>query len=77
MMIWHERREFGWPAAAELRMLASRDRRRRRGAKADRFLDRYRVGDEYHFVKLAGLVEVEGGRHDVRKPVWLMYYFSG
>jgi hypothetical protein len=57
--------------------MASRDRRRRRGAKADPFLDRYRVGDEYHFIKLAGFVEVEGGRPDVRKPLWLMYYFSG
>ena len=36
------------------------------------FLDRYRVGDEYPFIKLAGLVEVEGGQPDERKSLRVM-----
>jgi len=36
------------------------------------FLDRYRVGDEYPFIKLAGFVEVEGGQPDERKSLRVM-----
>ena len=46
-------------------------------SRPDPFLDSYRVGVEYPFTKLAGLVEVEGGQLDVRNSLRLMCYCSG